>query len=79
MSRYVLEIEEGSVAYGLDKSCGYFMQLFNYRGVLILDIESNPPEWSDAVKMNRGDIAEYLNALGVPDEMTDRIILDLEI
>ena len=79
MSRYIHLFDEGSVAFGLDHTCGYFLQLFNYKGDIIVDIESHPKPYSGAVRMDRVHIAEYLTALGVPCEMTDRIILDLEI
>lgn len=78
MSRYQREIEEGVVAFGYDPMSGYFLQLFNYKGDMILEMESNP-FFKDQTPVNRVHIAEYLTALGVEIEFTDRIILDLPI
>ena len=77
MSRHIHKIEEGHVAYGLDHVIGYFLQVFNYKGDCVHEMETNNP-FSDT-PCHRVDIATYLKNCGVPKKVWMDIALDLPI
>jgi len=80
MSRFVHSTDEGSVHYGFDRvpEPGYFFQIWK-GGDLVREADTRPLMAIGGEVMGRPEMASELEALGVPEEHHQRIMLDLKI
>ena len=76
MSRFNKFLKQGStaaVAYGFDRVTGYFFQVFDEKGELLID------ECSTFTRMSRGRMYELMEEYGVGEEHKHLVLLDLPI
>lgn len=78
MSRFEFSTTRDSkkvrVAYGLDRICGYFIDVTELQageGVFILS--------RDSTTNNRGQILEFMQEWGVPQQHLEQLALDLPL
>ncbi len=79
MSRYTKDLENGeSVAYGFDRALGYFFDVFGIpdeEGTSQLVVE----ECSLITGMSNGKMMELMAEYEVPQELINKVALDLPI
>lgn len=76
MSQHIHHFDEGTIVYGLDHAIGYFLTVFNYKGDVVWEMETNNPLGDN---VHRGAIATFLLYVKAPHKHYHNIFLDLPI